>query len=92
MAFSCGSGRIRLRTLCRPAGSAKRQTHFYVGGKTFAGCGEEDGEWGFGCKVGFELQSLLIERPGITVAKYVGRYGWISVEESALQDDAELGA
>jgi predicted DNA-binding protein (MmcQ/YjbR family) len=64
--------------------------HFYVGGKIFAGCGEEDGKWGFGCKVGLELQSLLIARPGITVAKYVGRYGWISVEESALQDQAEL--
>ena len=36
------------------------------------------------------LQSLLITRPGIEVAKYVGRYGWISVDESALQDDDEL--
>jgi len=64
--------------------------HFYVNGKIFAGCGEEDGEWGFGCKVGLELQSLMITRPGIAVAKYVGRYGWISVEEAALQDEAEL--
>ena len=64
--------------------------HFYVNGKIFAGCGEEDGEWGFGCKVGLELQSLLIQRPGIHVAKYVGRYGWISVDEEALQDEAEL--
>ncbi len=64
--------------------------HFYVGGKIFAGCGEEDGEWGFGVKVGLDLQSLLIARPGIHVAKYVGRYGWISVEERALQDEAEL--
>lgn len=64
--------------------------HFYVRGKIFAGCGEEDGTWAFGVKVGLELQSLLIERPGITVAKYVGRYGWITVEERALQDEAEL--
>ena len=64
--------------------------HFYVNGKIFAGCGEEDGAWGFGCKVGLELQSILVQRPGITVAKYVGRYGWISVDEEALQDEAEL--
>ena len=64
--------------------------HFYVRGKIFAGCGDETGGWAFGVKVGLELQSLLIERDGIHVAKYVGRYGWISVEEHALQDDDEL--
>ncbi|MEO6597364.1 MAG: MmcQ/YjbR family DNA-binding protein [Planctomycetota bacterium] len=64
--------------------------HFYVGGKIFAGCGEEDGAWGFGVKVGLELQSLMVTRPGIHVAKYVGRYGWISVDEEALQGEAEL--
>ena len=64
--------------------------HFYVRGKIFTGCGEESGVWSFGAKVGLELQSLLIEREGIHVAKYVGRYGWISVDESALQDEAEL--
>ena len=56
--------------------------HFYVRGKI--------GVWSFGAKVGLELQSLLIEREGIHVAKYVGRYGWISVDESALQDEAEM--
>lgn len=64
--------------------------HFYVRGKIFTGCGEESGVWSFGAKVGLELQSLLIEREGIHVAKYVGRYGWISVDESALQDEAEM--
>lgn len=64
--------------------------HFYVRGKIFTGAGEEDGRWSFGVKVGLERQSLMITRAGITVAKYVGRYGWISVEESALQGAAEL--
>jgi len=64
--------------------------HFYVRGKIFAGCGDEGGTWSFGVKVGLELQSILVERPGIHVAKYVGRYGWISVDEDALQDEAEL--
>ena len=31
-----------------------------------------------------------ILRPGFRVAKYVGKHGWITVEERALQDDAEL--
>jgi predicted DNA-binding protein (MmcQ/YjbR family) len=64
--------------------------HFYVRGKIFAGCGDDDGGWGVGVKVGLELQSLLIQREGIEIAKYVGRYGWIRVAEQALQDDAEL--
>src|SRR5262245_17750968 len=86
----------RVRRICAQlpdTGESSRlggQPHFYVRGKIFTGCGEEHGGWTFGAKVGLELQSLLITRPGITVAKYVGRYGWISVEERALADDAEL--
>lgn len=86
--------RVRRIALALPATEESSRLggspHFYVNGKIFAGCGEEDGEWGFGCKVGLELQSLMITRLGITVAKYVGRYGWISVDEAALQDEAEL--
>lgn len=64
--------------------------HFYVRDKIFAGCGDEGGTWSVGVKVGLDLQSILVEREGIEVAKYVGRYGWISVAEEALQDEAEL--
>lgn len=64
--------------------------HFYVRGKIFAGCGNEGDGWGLGVKVGLDLQSLMIQRDGIEVAKYVGRYGWIRVAEPALQDEAEL--
>jgi predicted DNA-binding protein (MmcQ/YjbR family) len=64
--------------------------HFYVRGKIFTGCGDEGGVWSFGAKVGLELQSLLVARDGIHIAKYVGRYGWISVDEHALQNEDEL--
>ncbi|MGK0349627.1 MAG: putative DNA-binding protein (MmcQ/YjbR family) [Planctomycetota bacterium] len=64
--------------------------HFYVRGKIFTGCGDEGGVWSFGAKVGLELQSLLVVRDGIHIAKYVGRYGWISVDEHALQNEDEL--
>lgn len=64
--------------------------HFYVRGKIFTGCGHEGGVWSFGAKVGLELQSLLVARDGIHIAKYVGRYGWISVDEDALQNEDEL--
>lgn len=86
----------RMRSLCLALPDTEESSrlggspHFYVNGKIFAGCGEEGGEWSFGCKVGLELQSLLVQRPGFRVAKYVGRYGWIDVDEAALQDDAEL--
>ena len=86
----------RVRAICTALPDTEESSrlggspHFYVGGKIFTGCGEEDGVWTFGVKVGLPLQSLMITRPGITVAKYVGRYGWINVEERALQDAAEL--
>ncbi|HIE70468.1 MAG TPA: MmcQ/YjbR family DNA-binding protein [Planctomycetes bacterium] len=44
--------------------------HFYVRGKIFSGCGDEGGTWSVGVKVGLELQSLMVERPGIHIAKY----------------------
>lgn len=66
------------------------EPHFYVNGKIFAGCGQEGGSWVLGVKVGLEMQSLLITRPGFRVAKYVGRYGWVSVDDEAIADQEEL--
>lgn len=66
------------------------EPHFYVNGKIFAGCGIEDGRWCVGMKVGLDLQPILVSRPGFRIAKYVGKHGWITVEEQALADDAEL--
>ncbi len=86
----------RVRRLCLAKPNTEEsarlggEPHFYVGGKIFAGCGVEDGVGCVGMKVGLELQSVLITRPGFRVAKYVGKHGWITVEERALQDDAEL--
>ena len=86
----------RVRRLCLAKPDTEESTrlggepHFYVRGKIFAGCSIENGVWCVGMKVGLELQSVLITRPGFRVAKYVGKHGWITVEERALQDDAEL--
>lgn len=66
--------------------------HFYVHGKIFTGAGEADGKWSFGAKVGLERQAILVTRPGIHVAPYVGRYGWITVDEDALESEGELRA
>jgi predicted DNA-binding protein (MmcQ/YjbR family) len=66
------------------------EPHFYVRGKIFAGCGGEGDDAAVGMKVGLEMQAILVTRPGIHVAKYVGKHGWITVEERALADDAEL--
>jgi predicted DNA-binding protein (MmcQ/YjbR family) len=86
----------RVRAICMALPDTEESSrlggspHFYVNGKIFSGCGEEGGVWTFGVKVGLPLQALMVTRSGITVAKYVGKYGWISVEERALQDQAEL--
>ena len=86
----------RVRRLCLAKADTEEsarlggEPHFYVGGKIFAGCGIENGVWCVGMKVGLELQSVLITRPGFRIAKYVGKHGWITVEEPALQSDAEL--
>lgn len=85
----------RVRSICHALPDTEESdrlggTHFYVRGKIFAGCGDDEGGWRLGVKVGLELQSILITRPGFHVAKYVGKHGWISVEEGALQGDEEM--
>lgn len=64
--------------------------HFYVRGKIFCGCGEEEGRAGIGVKVGLDRQALLIQQPGYAIAKYVGRHGWVDVDESVLRSERQL--
>ncbi len=86
----------RVRRICAKLPGTEQSSrlggepHFYVGGKIFCGCGTEDGAASVGMKVGLDLQAVLITRPGFRVAKYVGKHGWINVDDSALADDAEL--
>ena len=86
----------RVRKFCLSLPNTEESTrlggepHFYVGGKIFAGCGDDGAGAQVGMKVGLDLQAILVTRPGFHVAKYVGKHGWISVDAAALADDAEL--
>jgi len=52
---------------------------FRVRDKIFASFGESDGEPRIGCKQSLADQTALVKDPRFSVAKYVGRYGWISI-------------
>lgn len=60
---------------------------FSVGGKMFAALGMNSGGVGFKCTE--ERFAALIERPGITPAKYLARAHWVSVGEENDLSDAE---
>lgn len=49
---------------------------FKVGGKIFVGLGERS----ISVKSTIDRQAVLIHDPAITVAKYSGRFGWVSIE------------
>jgi len=60
---------------------------FRVKDKIFAGIGGADGVWSFGVKTTFEMQSGLVATdPRFTIAKYVGKHGWVDVRLDEKQD------
>ncbi|HVK63941.1 MAG TPA: MmcQ/YjbR family DNA-binding protein [Polyangium sp.] len=53
---------------------------FRVRDKIFAAIGGENGVWSFGVKTTFEMQAGLVATdPRFTIAKYVGKHGWVNV-------------
>ena len=71
----------------RPWGSV----HCKVNGKIFVGWGRDDGEMSLGFKTSKDLQAMLVasdER--FTVAKYVGKHGWVDMRVGARPRWAEI--
>ncbi len=53
---------------------------FRVRDKIFAAIGGENGVWSYGVKTSFEMQAgLVASDPRFTIAKYVGKHGWVDV-------------
>jgi predicted DNA-binding protein (MmcQ/YjbR family) len=65
--------------------------HFRVAGKIFAGFGEEKGRPVIGLKLDKEHAAERIRSdPRFTIAPYVGRHGWVSIDAGARITTAEL--
>ena len=66
---------------------------FRIGGKIFATSGAgADGRASCGCKTSREHQAVLVQRPGFSVADYVGRYGWVTIELDGSVEISEIRA
>jgi predicted DNA-binding protein (MmcQ/YjbR family) len=85
----------RLRKICLALPDTKEtliwgHPHFRVGEKIFCGYGHEDGKASIGFKVTMDDQDALIMRDGFRIAKYVGRYGWVTMDLTQSADWGEV--
>jgi predicted DNA-binding protein (MmcQ/YjbR family) len=66
---------------------------FRVRDKIFTSAGGEDGEWSIGVKVTPEMQAGLVESdPRFSIAKYVGKHGWVTMRVGGKIDWKEIEA
>lgn len=63
--------------------------HFCVCEKIFAGCSSENDRLVIGFKLQKPRAAATVQLPGFSVAPYVGRHGWVSMDTSVI-DDREL--
>ena len=71
----------------RPWGSV----HCKVAGKIFVGWGRDDGEMSVGFKTDKQLQAMLVASDArFTVAKYVGKHGWVDMRLGGKPNWAEV--
>ena len=75
----------KLRALCKelPESGEKQSwghPNFTAGGKMFAAYGDEKGPPSMGIATSLEEQAFLIQDPCFSIAKYVGKHGWVSVD------------
>jgi predicted DNA-binding protein (MmcQ/YjbR family) len=66
------------------------EPHFRVGEKIFCGCGKSNDNSVIGFKMEKPDQAVLIKLPGCSIAPYVGRHGWVSVDTAIFDDWAEI--
>jgi len=85
----------RLRKMCLALPDTKEtltwgHPHFRVGEKIFCGYGDEKGKMTIGLKVTMDHQDALIMQDRFEIAAYVGRYGWVSMDASQIEDWQEV--
>lgn len=65
--------------------------HFRVAGKIFCGFGEENGRETIGLKLDKEhAHARVTNDPRFSVAPYVGKHGWVSIDAAARMSRSEL--
>ena len=88
----------RLRALCLALPDATEveawgHPTFRVADKIFAGFGEEDGVATLGVKTTLDRQATLVGTdPRFTIARYVGKHGWVSMTLAGTIDWNEVEA
>jgi len=85
----------QLRKICLALPDTKEtltwgHPHFRVGEKIFCGFGDERGKTSIGFKVTMDHQDALIMQDRFMMAAYVGRYGWVSMDASRIDDWLEV--
>jgi predicted DNA-binding protein (MmcQ/YjbR family) len=85
----------RLREMCLALPDTKEtltwgHPHFRVGEKIFCGYGDENGKTTITFKVTMDHQDALIMQDRFEMAAYVGRYGWVSMDASRIDDWQEV--
>ena len=91
---SAGEVIARMRAICAALPDTVEtltwgEPHFRVADKIFAGCGVTKG-MSIGCKVTKEHQAAIVAREGFSVAPYVGKHGWISIDPAVVGDWDEI--
>ena len=81
----------KLRKICLSLPDTKEtitwgEPHYRVGDKIFAGFGEEDGAVRIGFKLDKDHARALVTQPGFRPSKYVGKHGWVTMDETGFRD------
>jgi predicted DNA-binding protein (MmcQ/YjbR family) len=94
-AAKASSALAAMRRICLSLPDTKEtltwgQPHFRVDDKIFSGCGDEKGRLTIGFKLEMEHAAAILSDPRFTRAPYVGRYGWVSLDASQVDDWKEV--
>lgn len=85
----------KVRAICLALPDTKEtltwdKPHFRVGDKIFCGFGDENGTTTIGFKLKKPHAAIVVKLPGFSVAPYVGRHGWVSLDADTIEDWDEV--
>lgn len=95
MATSTAAAMVKVREICLalPEACETRtwgSPHFRVREKIFAGADDHAPRPSIGLKLSLERQAQMLRDPRFTVAPYVGKHGWVTMDLGEQKDWAEV--